>query len=77
MSDLKKANQEKSIETSDVWTFEEKKKPKESETKNCCSCSKTKSLPNLGDDQEAQIQFEDFLHNRVYLKKYAFFVCLF
>ncbi|GIY26330.1 insulin receptor [Caerostris darwini] len=68
MSDLKKPNQEKNTEVNDLWTFEEKKKSKEDESKNCCSCSKTKSILSQGDDPEAQIQFEDFLHNKVYLK---------
>ncbi|GIY56894.1 insulin-like receptor [Caerostris extrusa] len=68
MSDLKKPNQEKNTEVNDLWTFEEKKKNKEGESKNCCSCSKTKSVLSQGDDPEAQIQFEDFLHNKVYLK---------
>ncbi|GIY56895.1 receptor protein-tyrosine kinase [Caerostris extrusa] len=58
---FKKPNQEKNTEVNDLWTFEEKKKNKEGESKNCCSCSKTKSVLSQGDDPEAQIQFEDFL----------------
>ncbi|KAG8185562.1 hypothetical protein JTE90_017566 [Oedothorax gibbosus] len=67
ISDLRRTNQEKNG-NNDSWLLEEKKKAKEQELKNCCSCSKSKTLPNQGDEAESQIQFEDFLHNKVYIK---------
>ncbi|XP_054706404.1 insulin-like peptide receptor [Uloborus diversus] len=66
MSDFKKTKgRSEAIE--DV-SSEEKEQKKGSDSEKCCSCSKTKSLPDQGEDAESQIQFEDFIHNSVFIK---------
>ncbi|XP_015912635.1 insulin-like peptide receptor isoform X2 [Parasteatoda tepidariorum] len=71
ISDLKKPVQEKIPVTEDPLKFDEKQKEEETKPKDCCSCSK-KNIPTQGEETESQIQFEDFLHNKVYLKNPSF-----
>ncbi|GFV13978.1 putative molluscan insulin-related peptide(s) receptor receptor beta chain [Trichonephila clavipes] len=45
-----------------------------SEEENCCPCTKDhRTLGIDDDDAEFQIHFEDFLHNKVYIKKLALY----
>ncbi|KFM63997.1 Insulin receptor, partial [Stegodyphus mimosarum] len=66
MSDIKKSDKEKSTVIDEI-VAEEKKKYTEL-NKECCSCSKSKTSVFQEEEAEAQIQFEDYIHNNVFQK---------
>ncbi|XP_035228119.1 insulin receptor-like, partial [Stegodyphus dumicola] len=69
MSDIKKSDKEKGTVIDEI-VAEEKKKYMElnSEYRECCSCSKSKTLFFQEEEAEAEIQFEDYIQNNVFQK---------